>query len=96
MTTITKEHLVKHLFKTVGINKYDAKIIVDLFFQQISEALISGKEVKISSFGNFLLHDKAQREGRNPRTGESVPITARRVVTFKAGQKLKTNIDKTC
>jgi len=93
MTTITKEHLVNHLFKTIGINKRESKAIIDLFFQQISEKLVAGEEVKISSFGNFTLRNKSERLGRNPRTGENVPITARRVVTFKAGQKLKSSIE---
>ena len=88
--TLTKAELADILVdKVAGMNKNDAKDIVELFFEEIRQALESGEEVKISGFGNFQLRDKPQRPGRNPKTGEEVPISARRVVTFHASQKLK-------
>jgi len=92
MPTITKEHLTKHLFKSLGISKKDANTIIDLFFDQIREALVNEHDVRLSGFGNFYWRDKRARMGRNPRTGEDVLISARRVVTFKAGQKLKDKV----
>ena len=68
--------------------------MVELFFNQISDALANGKPVKISGFGNFTLHDKKERPGRNPRTGKEVSVSARRVVTFHCGQKLKVRVEK--
>ena len=88
--TLTKAELADILVdKVAGMNKNDAKDIVELFFEEIRQALESGEEVKISGFGNFQLRDKPQRPGRNPKTGEEVPISARRVVTFHAKKKLK-------
>src|SRR5687768_16036532 len=92
--TLTKADLAKHLDEEIGLTNREAKEIVELFFQHISNALVSGKQVKISGFGNFTLHDKNERPGRNPRTGEEVPVTARRVVTFHTGQKLKARVEK--
>lgn len=94
MTTLTKADLAKHLDDEIGLTNREAKEIVELFFQFISDALINGQQVKISGFGNFTLHDKRERPGRNPRTGEEVPVTARRVVTFHCGQKLKARVEK--
>lgn len=94
MTTLTKADLAKHLDEEIGLTNREAKEIVELFFQYISDALISGKQVKISGYGNFTLHDKKERPGRNPRTGEEVPVSARRVVTFHTGQKLKARVEK--
>lgn len=93
--TMTKADLVEMLFNRMGINKRDAKDMVDAFFDQIRTALESGRTVKLSGFGNFQLRDKAQRPGRNPKTGEEIAITARRVVTFHASQKLKEAVAKT-
>jgi integration host factor subunit alpha len=87
--TLTKAELSDLLFEVVGLNKREAKEIVDTFFEEIRKALIEGKAVKLSGFGNFQLRDKPQRPGRNPKTGEAIPIAARRVVTFHASQKLK-------
>ncbi len=88
--TLTKAELADILVeKVAGMNKVDAKEIVELFFEEIRTSLETGEEVKISGFGNFQLRDKPQRPGRNPKTGEEVAITARRVVTFHASQKLK-------
>lgn len=94
MTTLTKAELAERLFQDIGITKNDGKEMIELFFQYISKALESGQRVKLSSFGNFELHDKKERPGRNPRTGEEVPVSARRVVTFHSGQKLKARVEK--
>ena len=93
--TMTKADLVEMLFNRMGMNKKDAKDMVDAFFDEIRSALESGRTVKLSGFGNFQLRDKAQRPGRNPKTGEEIAITARRVVTFHASQKLKEAVAKT-
>ena len=90
---LTKAEMAENLFKTIGFNKREAKELVDIFFEEIRHALESGEEVKLSSFGNFYLRDKPQRPGRNPKTGEEIPISARRVVTFHAGQKLKARVE---
>lgn len=92
--TMTKADLVEMLFIRKGINKREAKEMVDAFFDEIRGALESGRPVKLSGFGNFQLRDKAQRPGRNPKTGEEIAITARRVVTFHASQKLKDAVAK--
>ncbi len=91
--TLTKAELAELLFESVGLNKREAKDMVDTFFDEIRDALERGESVKLSGFGNFQLRDKPQRPGRNPKTGEEIPICARRVVTFHASQKLKTQID---
>jgi integration host factor subunit alpha len=87
--TLTKAELADLLFEVVGLNKREAKEVVDIFFEEIRETLVAGTSVKLSGFGNFQLRDKPQRPGRNPKTGEAIPIAARRVVTFHASQKLK-------
>jgi integration host factor subunit alpha len=92
--TITKAELSQTLSDTLGLNKRESKEIVEDFFGQIGEILQTGEDVKLSGFGNFELRDKSPRPGRNPRTGEDVPITARRVVTFKPGQKLRALVDQ--
>lgn len=94
MATLTKADLAKHLDEEIGLTNREAKEIVDEVFKRIINALINGQQVKISGFGNFTLHDKKERPGRNPRTGEEVPVTARRVVTFHSGQKLKARVEK--
>ena len=90
--TLTKSDIVKDLNNEIGLNKREAKELVDSFFDNIKKLLSQGHEVKLSGFGNFQLKDKLSRPGRNPRTGEDVEITARRVVTFKSGQKLKKSV----
>jgi integration host factor subunit alpha len=90
---LTKADLVEKLLNDVGLGKRDAKELVDEFFEEIKTALEAGNPVKLSGFGNFDLRDKKQRPGRNPKTGEEIPITARRVVTFKPGQKLKAKVE---
>lgn len=92
--TLTKAELAELLFDNVGLNKREAKDMVEAFFEVIRDALESGDSVKLSGFGNFQLRDKAQRPGRNPKTGEIIPITARRVVTFHASQKLKSLVEE--
>lgn len=89
MQTLTKAELAEMLFDRVGLNKREAKDIVETFFEQIRDALVKGDPVKLSGFGNFQVRDKPARPGRNPKTGEVIPIAARRVVTFHASQKLK-------
>ncbi len=91
--TLTKAELAEMLFEQVGLNKREAKDMVETFFDEIREALERGEAVKLSGFGNFQLRDKPQRPGRNPKTGEEIPISARRVVTFHASQKLKAQIE---
>ncbi len=91
--TVTKARLAEALFEEIGFNKREAKEIIDQFFEEIRSSLESGEIVKISGFGSFMLRDKRSRPGRNPKTGEEVPISARRVVTFRASQKLKNRID---
>lgn len=91
--TLTKAELADLLFEKVGLNKREAKDMVETFFEEIRTALENGHSVKLSGFGNFQLRDKPQRPGRNPKTGEEIPITARRVVTFHASQKLKSMVE---
>ncbi|MBC7413495.1 MAG: integration host factor subunit alpha [Herminiimonas sp.] len=93
LPTLTKAELAELLFEQVGLNKREAKDMVETFFDEIRNALESGEPVKLSGFGNFQLRDKPQRPGRNPKTGEEIPITARRVVTFHPSQKLKAMVE---
>ena len=90
---LTKADLVETLLDETELNKHEAKELIDQFFEEVKTALESGRSVKLSGFGNFDLRDKKQRPGRNPKTGEEIPITARRVVTFKPGQKLKAKVE---
>ena len=92
--TLTKAELADILFEKVGFNKREAKDMVESFFEEVRTALERGEGVKLSGFGNFQLRDKPQRPGRNPKTGEEIPITARRVVTFHASQKLKAAVEQ--
>lgn len=91
--TLTKNDLVEGLMSECGLEKVAAKRFVDGFFEEISESLAQGEEVKLSGFGHFHLLDKAPRPGRNPKTGEEVLIKARRVVSFKAAQKLRDQVE---
>jgi integration host factor subunit alpha len=90
---LTKADISEHLFNAIGLTKREAKEIVELYFQQVCKALESGQQVKLSGFGNFELHDKNERPGRNPKTGEAIPVSARRVVTFRSGQKLRARVE---
>ena len=90
---LTKAEVAEHLFEKVGLSKRDAKEMVEVFFEEIRETLESGEQVKLSGFGNFDLRVKSERPGRNPKTGEDIPISARKVVTFRPGQKLKSRVE---
>lgn len=87
--------MAEHLFEKLGMNKRDSKELVESFFEEVREALEDGEQVKLSGFGNFDLREKNERPGRNPKTGEDIPIKARRVVTFRPGQKLKSRVENT-
>lgn len=90
---LTKAEMAENLFEELGLNKREAKELVEVFFEEVRIALEQNHEVKLSGFGNFILRDKNQRLGRNPKTGEEIPISARRVVTFRPGQKLKARVE---
>ncbi|WP_440876848.1 integration host factor subunit alpha [Thalassotalea sp. PLHSN55] len=90
---LTKAEVAEHLYEKVGLSKRDAKEMVEIFFEEIRETLESGEQVKLSGFGNFDLRQKSERPGRNPKTGEDIPISARKVVTFRPGQKLKSRVE---
>ena len=89
---LTKAQLADLLFDQIGLNKRESKDMIDAFFDLIAQSLVDGNDVKISGFGNFQIRTKAPRPGRNPRTGEAIPIQARRAVTFHASHKLKEQI----
>ena len=89
---LTKAQLAELLFEKIGLNKRESKDMIDAFFDLVGKSLVNGNDVKITGFGNFQIRTNAPRPGRNPRTGEEVPIAARRVVTFHASQKLKEQI----
>ena len=91
--TLTKAELADLLFEKVGLNKREAKDMAESFFEEIRLQLEKGESVKLSGFGNFQLRDKNQRPGRNPKTGKEIPISARRVVTFRPGQKLRARVE---
>lgn len=95
MTTLTKADIVESIAEKVEIDKNEIKRLVDQIFEEIRKSLESGENVRISGFGNFLLRDKSVRPGRNPKTGKEVDITARRVVSFKSGQKLRARVEDT-
>ena len=90
---LTKSELADSLFSQLGLNKREAKEFVDRVFEEVKVSLAAGHEVKLSGFGNFELREKNQRPGRNPKTGEEIPISARRVVTFRPGQKLRAQVE---
>ena len=90
---LTKADMAERLYDELGLNKREAKELVEMFFGEVRSALESGSQVKLSGFGNFDLRQKNQRPGRNPKTGEEIPISARRVVTFRPGQKLKSRVE---
>lgn len=93
MGTLTKAEIVDYLHDELGFNKREAKDLVEQFFKEICVALIGNEQVKLSGFGNFDLRDKGERPGRNPKTGEEISISPRRVVTFKPGQKLRARVE---
>ncbi len=90
---LTKAEMAEKLFDDLGLNKREAKELVEMFFEEVRASLEAGNQVKLSGFGNFDLREKNQRPGRNPKTGEEIPISARRVVTFRPGQKLKARVE---
>jgi len=90
---LTKAEMAERLFDDLGLNKREAKEMVEGFYEEIRNSLATNRQVKLSGFGNFDLRDKKQRPGRNPKTGEEIPISARRVVTFRPGQKLKARVE---
>lgn len=90
---LTKSDMAERLYTDVGLNKREAKEFVDAFYDEMRDTLAKGEQVKLSGFGNFDLRQKSERPGRNPKTGEEIPISARRVVTFRQGQKLKERVD---
>ena len=94
MSALTKSEMADKLFEELGLNKREAKELVEQFFEEIRICLENNEQVKLSGFGNFDLRDKRQRPGRNPKTGEAIPISARRVVTFRPGQKLKAEVEQ--
>jgi integration host factor subunit alpha len=91
--TLTKADMAESLFNELGLNKNEARELVELFFEELAASLAVGKQVKLSGFGNFDLRDKKERPGRNPKTGEKIPISARRVVTFRPGDRLKARME---
>lgn len=95
MTTLTKADIVESITEKTDMERADIKKLVDAAFEEIRKSLESGENVRISGFGNFLLRDKAVRPGRNPKTGKEVDISARRVVSFKSGQKLRARVENT-
>ena len=90
---LTKADMAERLFDELGLNKREAKEFVESFYEELRVALETVGQIKLSGFGNFEIRDKSERPGRNPKTGEEIPISARRVVTFKPGQKLKTRVE---
>ena len=95
MATITKLDIIEYLSDKYHLSTQDTKNVVENFLEEIRLSLESGQDVKLSGFGNFELRDKSSRPGRNPKTGDVVPVSARRVVTFKPGQKLRARVEKT-
>lgn len=93
MGSLTKADLAENLVDSIGLSKKDSKELVEGFFDTIRSSLVEGQQIKLSGFGNFEVREKSQRPGRNPKTGEEIPITARTVVTFRPGQKLKSKVE---
>ena len=91
--SLTKAEMAERLYEELGLNKREAKELVEALFEEVRAALEVGDQVKLSGFGNFDLREKNERPGRNPKTGQEIPITARRVVTFRPGQKLKARVE---
>ena len=90
---LTRAAMAESLFNELGLNKREARELVDLFFEELVATLTAGEQVRLSGFGNFDLRDKEERPGRNPKTLESIPVSARRVVTFRAGPTLKARVE---
>ena len=92
--TVTKMELANTLFEELGLNKRESKEFVEQFFEEIRKALEEGQTVKFSGFGSFSVRDKPERPGRNPKTGEEIPVSARRVVTYRASKKIRDLIEE--
>lgn len=92
--TLTRAHLSEAVYQEVGLSRYESAQLVDQILDEISNSLVQGKSVKISSFGSFLVRVKGERVGRNPKTGEEVPIKPRRVLVFRASHVLKDRVNK--
>ncbi len=90
---LTRADMAESLFNKLGLNKKEARELVDLYFEELVASLAVGEQVRLSGFGNFALRDKKERPGRNPKTGEKIPVAARRVVTFSPGNKLKARVE---
>ena len=93
MAVLTKSAMVERLYEEMGLNKREAKELVEMLFEEVRSRLAANETVRLSGFGNFELRDKGSRPGRNPKTGEKVPVAPRRVVTFRPGQKLKAQVE---
>ena len=91
--SLTRVNMAESLFNELGLSRTEARELVDSFFEELAASLAVGEQVKLSGFGNFDLRDKKERPGRNPKTGQEIPISARRVVTFRPGQKLKSRVE---
>jgi len=91
--SLTKADMAASLFNELGLNKREARELVDSFFEELEASLAVGEQIRLGGFGNFYLRDKKERPGRNPKTGENAPIPARRVVTFRPGQKLRARVE---
>ena len=94
VSALSKAIIAETLYAELGLSKHDSRVFVDEFFEIIRHHLERGEDMKLSGFGNFILRDKPERPGRNPKTGEEIPVLARRVVTFKPGLKLKSKIEQ--
>lgn len=92
--TLTKAKMTEHLSNELGLNKSESQELIEMFLMEMSKSLEQGEPIKLAGFGNFKLRDKKQRPGRNPKTGEANAVSARRVVTFKAGKKLQQRIKR--
>lgn len=94
MGALTKADMAERLFEELGLNKREAKELIEFFFEEICNALVRNESVKLSGFGNFEIREKTERPGRNPKTGQTIPISARRVVTFRPGEKLRERVEE--
>ncbi len=91
--TVTRADLAEALYREIGLSRTESAALVEAVIDQVIEALIRGEVVKLAGFGTFSLRDKKERIGRNPKTGEEVPITSRRVLTFKPSQMMRDRVD---
>jgi len=92
--TLTRERIKEALHANIGLSMQDCDTLLELVLKEITDTLAEGGEVKMSSFGTFSVREKGERKGRNPKTGEEVPIAKRRVVTFRASPTLKDRVER--